>query len=88
MMHHDFARKILTFHENRHLQLARVTLRHSPFDGGRPVRCRAGIYPPAFFFPGPADPIPPDDSGGGRRETTRWRCPEAPVPSSRPGRFG
>ena len=32
-----------------------------------PLRCRAGICPPAFFSPGPADPIPPYDGGGGRR---------------------
>ena len=44
-----------------------------------PLRCRAGIYPPAFFSPGPADPIPPYDGGGPRRgnnnttTTTRWR---------------
>ena len=31
------------------------------------VRCRAGIYPPTFFSPGPAHPIPPDEGGGGRR---------------------
>ena len=35
--------------------------------GKRPYRCRAGIYPPAFFSPGPADPIPPYDGGGPRR---------------------
>ena len=31
------------------------------------VRCRAGIYPPTFFSPGPAQPIPPAEGGGGRR---------------------
>ena len=35
--------------------------------GKRLVRCRAGIYPPAFLFLGPADPIPPDEGGGPRR---------------------
>ena len=38
--------------------------------GKRPLRCRAGIYPPAFFSPGLADPIPPYDGGGGRRGNT------------------
>ena len=35
--------------------------------GEHPARGRAGIYPPAFFSPGPADLIPPYDGGGGRR---------------------
>ena len=60
--------------------------------GERLVRCRAGIYPPAFFSPGPADPIPPYDGGGGRRgnnnmNDTMASC-RGPVPSSRPGQFG
>ena len=41
--------------------------------GKRPLRCRAGFYPPAFFSPGPADPIPPYDGGGGRRGNTTQR---------------
>ena len=28
---------------------------------------RAGIYPPTFFFPDPAESIPPVYAGGGRR---------------------
>ena len=38
--------------------------------GKHPVRCRAGIYPPAFFFPGPVHPIPPYEGGGPRRGNT------------------
>ena len=59
-----------------------------------PYRCRAGIYPPAFFSPGPADPIPPYDGGGGRRgdnsnnNNNTMASPRGPVPSSRPGKFG
>ena len=60
-------RKYVFFGPNRHLPFARVILRHSPFDGGRPVRCRAGICPPTFFSPGPAHPIPPAEGGAGRR---------------------
>ena len=43
---------------------------------------------PAFFSPGPADPIPPYDGGGGRRgNNDMMASPRGPVPSSRPGSF-
>ena len=35
--------------------------------GSARVQGRAGIYPPKFFFPGRADPIPPGEGGAGRR---------------------
>ena len=38
--------------------------------GKRLRSSRAGIYPPAFFFPGPVHPIPPDDDGRPRRGNT------------------
>ena len=49
-----------------------------------PRHCPTGIYPPAFFFPGPVHLFPPGEEGRGRRgndtdtDTTRWRRPEAP----------
>ena len=35
--------------------------------GERAYRCRAWVYPRAFFFPDPAESIPPVYDGGGRR---------------------
>ena len=78
-----FLRKVTIFNENKDLQLSRLIKRHAPPHTAKPpYRCRAGIYPPTFFSPGPADPIPPEKDGAGRRgnnnTTTRWRRPEAP----------
>ena len=59
---HDFLRKVMPGGS------ARGALRHAlPHPAKRPYRCRAGIYPPTFFSPGPADPIPPEKGGAGRR---------------------
>ena len=59
----ELSSKIVGFHAAEPVRMqARgnkdpCTLRHR-FMGERVVRCRAGIYPPAFFFPGPAESIP------------------------------
>jgi len=100
MKSHDFSWKVMIFHEkswfftkSRHLLESRGNKTPCTLMGKRLQSRRAGIYPPAFFSPGPADPIPPYDGGGPRRgdnnnnnNNTMASC-KGPVPSSRPGNF-
>ena len=58
----------MTFHENRHLPLARVILRHSPFDGGTPCPLPRGDLPPHVFLPRSRSS---DPTGRGRSGTPR-----------------
>ena len=64
--------------------------------GKRFRSCCAGIYPPTFFFPDPAESIPPVYAGRGRRGNINinninininnmMAFSMGPVPSSRPG---
>ena len=54
---------------------------HHPLMGKRLRRCRAGIYPPTFFFPGPVHLFPPGDVGAGRRGNNTIALPRGPGPT-------
>ena len=53
MKSYDFSCKINFFYKWEPLHLARVILRHSPFDGGTPIPLPRGDLPPRVFLPRP-----------------------------------
>ena len=55
--------------------------------GKHPSRCRAGIYPPTFFSPGPAEQIPPGEGSAARRggnNNNTMASPRGPVATIAP----
>ncbi len=76
--------------QNRHLHLSRLIKRHARAHTAKPLRyCRAGIYPPCFSSKVPfiRSHLTMAERDAAETTSTRWRCPEAPVPPSRPGSF-
>ena len=66
MVHHG-APWCTMVHQNPSTHRAGGTRTRAHCMGERALRCVAWVYPRAFFFPDPADSIPPVYEGGGRR---------------------